>query len=70
MDYSATNKKRTSGVWGANWLMGGEEHRRWIKHRGGLAVAMVLWLSRRRRKCESCALLAFTLLVCQVVRWW
>jgi len=69
MDYSATNKKRTSGVGGADWTMGWEGHRRWIKHRGGLAAPDHFWFMTRRKR-ELCVLFAFTLLVCQVVRWW
>lgn len=69
MDYSATNKKRTSGVWGPARPVGWEGYRRWRRHRGGLVAAMGHWLMTRRR-CESCVLFVVTLLVCQVVRWW
>jgi len=69
MDYSANNKKRTSGVWGATRPVGWERYRRWVQHSNGLACKILFWLSRRRR-CESCALFAITLIVCQVVRWW
>ena len=70
MDHPTNTKYSDSSAWGAVRPVGWEGHYRRIKHRGGLAAAMVLWLSRRQRKFESCVLFAVTLLVCQVVRWW